>query len=106
MRVIHGELPPMRYPGLYKDAGPQYVRGVSEWSSDGSFSDTGVWRVRGQRNSAYPDVFLVHAVRDPHCGANTDADTWNTYSLKWAPATARREPGGVTTLTFERRPRR
>ncbi len=25
MRVVHGEFPYLRYPGLYKDIGPQYV---------------------------------------------------------------------------------
>jgi hypothetical protein len=39
MRVIQGELPPMRYPGLYKVVGPQYVRGISEWAGDGSWKD-------------------------------------------------------------------
>jgi hypothetical protein len=39
MRVLHGDVPPLRYPGLYKSPGPQYVRGISEWSSDGSFAD-------------------------------------------------------------------
>jgi hypothetical protein len=39
MRLIQGDLPPIRYPGLYKAPGPQYVRGISEWSSDNSFPD-------------------------------------------------------------------
>jgi hypothetical protein len=40
MRVVHGAFPKMRYEGLHKSPGPQYVRGISEWSSDGSFADT------------------------------------------------------------------
>lgn len=43
MRVIHGQTEPMRYPGLYKVLGPQYVRGISEWSSDGSRNDKSMW---------------------------------------------------------------
>lgn len=43
MRIVNGERPPLRYPGLYKAEGPQYVRGISEWSSDGSWKDDGVW---------------------------------------------------------------
>jgi len=30
MRVIHGEVPLMRYAGFWKDCGPQYMRGISE----------------------------------------------------------------------------
>jgi hypothetical protein len=42
-RVIFGEKPPLRYPGKYKAPGPQYVRGISEWSSDGSWKDDAMW---------------------------------------------------------------
>jgi hypothetical protein len=42
-RVIFGDKPPMRYPGLNKGLGPQYVRGISEWSSDGSWKDRAMW---------------------------------------------------------------
>ena len=45
MRIVNGERPPLRFPGLYKAEGPQYVRGISEWSSDGSWKDDGVWIV-------------------------------------------------------------
>jgi hypothetical protein len=43
MQVIEPELPPMRYEGRYKVPGPQYMRGVSEWSSDDSFKDPATW---------------------------------------------------------------
>jgi hypothetical protein len=43
MRVVFGEKPPMRHPGLNKVPGPQYPRGLSEWSSDGSWRDGGMW---------------------------------------------------------------
>ncbi|MHC4240704.1 MAG: PepSY domain-containing protein, partial [Planctomycetota bacterium] len=36
MRSIHSDLPPQRYEGRAKPIGPQYLRGVSEWGSDGS----------------------------------------------------------------------
>jgi hypothetical protein len=44
-RVIHGELPPLRYPGGAKNPGASYIRGISEWSSDGSRHDDPVWLV-------------------------------------------------------------
>jgi hypothetical protein len=43
MRVVRGDVPPIRHPGLYKVEGPQYVRGISEWSTDGSWKDDGIW---------------------------------------------------------------
>ena len=43
MRVVFGDKPPLRYPGLHKVPGPQYVRGISEWSSDGSWKDSAMW---------------------------------------------------------------
>ena len=46
MRVLHGELPKLRYEGLHKSDGPSYVRGINQWSSDGSRSDDeAVWLV-------------------------------------------------------------
>jgi hypothetical protein len=43
MRVVNGDHPPLRFPGLYKVEGAQYVRGLSEWSSDGSWKDKALW---------------------------------------------------------------
>lgn len=45
MRVVFGDKPEMRYPGLNKSAGPQYTRGISEWASDGSWQDSAMWIV-------------------------------------------------------------
>jgi hypothetical protein len=45
MRVLHGELPALRYPGRAKSPGASYVRGLSPWSSDGSRPNDGVWLV-------------------------------------------------------------
>ena len=43
MRIVNGEVPPLRYPGLHKVVGPQYVRGISEWAGDGSWKDEALW---------------------------------------------------------------
>jgi hypothetical protein len=43
MRVVFGDKPPLRHPGLYKGPGPQYARGISEWSNDGSWKDGAMW---------------------------------------------------------------
>ena len=43
MQIVNDEVSPIRFPGLYKVPGPQYVRGISEWSSDGSWKDDAIW---------------------------------------------------------------
>jgi hypothetical protein len=43
MQIVNDQVPPIRFPGLYKVPGPQYVRGISEWSSDGSWKDDVFW---------------------------------------------------------------
>jgi hypothetical protein len=40
MSTIWGEKIPQRYPGERRRPGPQYTRGISEWSSDGSWKDS------------------------------------------------------------------
>ncbi|HTL30442.1 MAG TPA: hypothetical protein VL282_14520 [Tepidisphaeraceae bacterium] len=92
MRVIFGELPPMRYEGLYKVPGPQYVRGVSEWASDGSFKDDAMWIAYSVNKE---DIWIS---RVPVGATLASPGLWNTYSSKWAPVTAQKE-----TLTLEDR---
>ncbi len=44
MRIVNDQHPPLRYAGLNKSEGAQYVRGISEWSSDGTWNDEdAVW---------------------------------------------------------------
>jgi hypothetical protein len=43
MRIVNGDHPPLRFAGLNKLEGPQYVRGISEWSSDGTWRDDAIW---------------------------------------------------------------
>jgi len=45
MRTIHGQLPPLRYPGKYKEPGAAYIRGISMWSSDNSRPNDPIWLV-------------------------------------------------------------
>jgi hypothetical protein len=77
--VVHGELPLQRYVGLNKNVGPQYVRGISEWSNDSSWNDGALWVAYSVNKE---DIWVS---RIP-LGSSEDA--WNTYSPKWAPAEA------------------
>jgi hypothetical protein len=94
MRVIHPELPPIRYEGRYKVPGPQYMRGVSEWSTDGSFKDDATWIAYSMSKE---DIWIA---RVPFSGGpqGRALDAWNTYSPKWAPVTVENE-----SLTLEDR---
>ncbi len=92
MMLIHGEVPPRRYSGLWKDYGPQYVRGIPEGHEvpeDGamwlvySVNKEDIWvsrvpnpikmEVRHHINDNFDDI--------PVGGYVTD---WNLYSSKWA----------------------
>ena len=82
MRVVHGELPLQRYVGLNKNVGPQYVRGLSEWSSDGSWKGNAMWVVYSVNKE---DIWVS---RIP---LTNSADAWNTYSPKWAPVEVKKD---------------
>jgi hypothetical protein len=87
MRVVHGELPPQRYVGEHKNVGPQYVRGISEWSNDGTWKDNAMWVVYSVNKE---DIW---ASRIP---LTTIPDTWNTYSPLWAPVSVTKDGVNLT----------
>jgi hypothetical protein len=105
MRVVHGELPPMRYPGLSKVIGPQYVRGISEWSSDGSFADCAraIWVCYSMSKE---DIWVS---RIPVGGGSKStaptgfSDEWNLYCPAWAPIMVERETEGTVAIEMEDR---
>ena len=80
MRVVQGELPVQRYEGLHRSIGPQYVRGISIWSDDGSRAADGgaMWLVYSMSKE---DIWVSRVPLD----GNENA--WNVYSPKWAPVT-------------------
>ncbi len=104
MRVIHGEFPPLRYPGKYKDFGYQYVRGVAAWASDHTFADTAaIWLIYSVHKE---DIWLSRIplpVNTKHESFPSDnfqktslgaiIKNWNIYSPKWAPVRVVAEPG-------------
>lgn len=96
MRVVHGELPPKRYPGLHKDIGPQYVRGISEWSSDGSRDDAATWLAYSMNKE---DIWVGRLPLPP----KDRTVAWNTYSPRWAPAAVTGAADGSTTIVLEDR---
>ena len=111
MRVVHGENPRMRYPGMYKDFGPQYTRGLAEWSNDGSFDPDAIWLIY----SVHKEDIWVSRIPLPlssQASTNPDHDFqqsspggmvpgWNIYSPKWAPVGIINESGNDSNLCLE-----
>ena len=96
MRVIHGEVPPQRYEGRAKPLGPQYLRGLSEWGSDGSRQEKDcIWTIYSMsKEDIWVSRVPVPIVADAKAHADDNFDNvavglrvpeWNTYSLLWAP---------------------
>ncbi|MEO6434329.1 MAG: exo-alpha-sialidase, partial [Tepidisphaeraceae bacterium] len=86
MRIVQGELPVQRYAGLHRSIGPQYVRGISRWSNDGSRAGEGaMWLVYSMSKE---DIWVTRvSVPILSDAINADAIGWNLYSPTWAPAT-------------------
>jgi len=100
MLCLHGEVPPRRFNGKYKDFGPQYNRIVEE--GNGSTPGTDLWVTYSMNKediwvSRVP-VPVRHNVEGPVSdsfdglatgGAVTD---WNIYSPRWAPVAVAEAP--------------
>lgn len=78
MRSVQPDFPAQRYPGLNKNIGLQYVRGIAEWASDGSWPDDAMWIAY----SANKEDLWVSRV--PLAKSATASPTWNIYQPKWA----------------------
>jgi hypothetical protein len=111
MRVVHGENPRMRYPGLYKDIGPQYTRGLAEWSNDGSFDRDAIWIIYSVHKEdiwvsriplplkSQAEVFPDHDFQQKNPGGTVEG--WNVYSPKWAPVGVIPEPDNTSNYCLE-----
>lgn len=100
MLCLHGEVPPMRFSGLYKNAGPQYVRGIEEGNGKppGSYlwntysmnkEDLWVARTRVPISGTVP--------RHPEESFETvnsaeQLEEWNLYQPQWAPIRIAADP--------------
>jgi hypothetical protein len=93
MLVVHGEVPPRRFFGRWKDYGPQYVRGIAEGNGNPPGDDLWVTYSINKEDmwvSKVP-VPIRYAVSDAVNDTFDDMDTdgiikdWNIYSPIWAP---------------------
>lgn len=110
MRLIHGEVPPMKFGGFWKDYGPQYMRGISEGlpqPPDGdlwvaySVNKEDIWIAR----IPVPVLGGETAVRlDEDFRKEESLSAWNLYSPKWAPAGLAAAPEGPVLRLADRDP--
>lgn len=93
MLVVDGELPFRRYPGLAKNNGPQYMRGIAEGNPqppDGamwmvySVNKEDIWVTRIPVPIRGEVTELVHDEFDNMKSGGVVTD-WNIYSPRWAP---------------------
>jgi hypothetical protein len=77
MCIVHGEVPRQRYAGADKNIGPQYVRGISEWNTDGSRTDPAMWLAY----SVNKEDIWVSRIPIP---IQAEGTGWNIYVPKWA----------------------
>lgn len=80
MRIVQGELPRQRYEGRFRSIGPQYVRGLSKWSDDGSRPDRAgcTWLVYSMNKE---DIWVS---RVPLPIRPDAAPAWSVYRPKWS----------------------
>ncbi len=112
LRAVHGEVPIRRYDGAAKSLGPQYVRGIGEWSTDGSRKDDAMWIVYSVNKediwvARIPVPIRHEASGGPFVGledmaAGAFLPGWNAYSPKWARVSlADSSDGGGKCLRLE-----
>lgn len=95
---LQGEVPPMRYSGLYKNAGPQYIRGISEGNGTPPNQDLWLTYSMNKEDIWVSRVIVPIADREtqPVDEDFEGADPlrrWNLYLPQWAPTRIVVEPG-------------
>ena len=93
--AVHGELPDQRFPGAFKNPGPQYVRGIVEGNGKPPDAARATWVTYSVNKE---DIWIsripipIHSRNLAHVNDTFDAiaastlpDDWNIYSPRWAP---------------------
>jgi len=86
MACVCGEVPPRRYEGVYKDFGPQYVRGICEGHAQ--YPKGAFWLCHSMNKE---DIYVTRVpvpviceVKEHIHDAFQNLNDWNIYSTKWA----------------------
>lgn len=97
MRLVHGEVPPIRYAGKAKGPGPQYIRGIAEWAGDAEtikkFEQSAIWIIYSMSKE---DIWISRIAlpvktdtTEPVNDTFDDVPTgqripnWHTYAPTW-----------------------
>lgn len=115
MVLLHGEVSPMRYQGVNKNRGPQYVRGILP--GNGTPPDGAMWIAYSMNKE---DMWVtrvpvpVRSTTDRPVSDDFDTETsgarlteWNVHSPLWAPVrvtTDPRDPGNACLELRDRDP--
>jgi len=111
MLVVHGEVPPMRYQGIHKNYGPQYVRGIVE--GNGNPPGNEMWLTYSVNKedmwvSSVPVPItgkVEHNVKEDFDNLHNEADLnlWNLYVPQWAPISIVADPRNENNRCLELR---
>lgn len=111
MLCVEGEVPPMRYRGIWKGIGPQYFRGIAEGNGNPpghflwitySVNKEDIWvsrvtlPIRGTVDQPVRDDFNNVSSVD-------NLDLWSLHVPLWAPISIARDPAGSTNQCLELR---
>jgi len=100
MLCLEGEVPPMRYQGIHKSRGPQYIRGIVE--GNGNPPGKHMWNTFSVNKEdiwvSRIHVPIIGAVTKPvnqdfeNVATEADLELWNLYMPKWAPISIVTDP--------------
>jgi len=109
MLALDGEVPPMRYQGLHKNIGPQYIRGIAEGNGDPpgrhmwntfSVNKEDIWVSR--THVPITDKVREHINQDfENVSSIAELELWNLYIPKWAPISIVEDPADGKELRDE-----
>jgi hypothetical protein len=101
LRLVHGDITPLRYKGAEKSRGPQYIRGILE--NNGTPPGNNIWVTYSMNKedlwiSKIPvpvtDKAIGHADdRFDSLPEGKELDAWNIYSPLWAPVSIEKQDG-------------
>ena len=97
---LNGEVPMMRYQGIHKNTGPQYIRGIIE--GNGNPPGEYMWNVYSMSKE---DIWItrttlpIRGTVDKHISQDfenvsdeSELEQWNLYVPKWAPISIATDP--------------
>jgi hypothetical protein len=98
--AVHPEVPPMRYQGIHKNHGPQYIRGIAP--GNGTPPDGNLWVTYSVNKEdlwvSRIQVPVTDKVTEPvndsfdNLGGIGDLTQWNLYLPQWAPTALADDP--------------